>query len=542
MTAADLAESTSERVFPRRFEQFVLVTQLGEGGMGRVYVALTPKAELCVIKRFGNPRARLPDNLLDENKERFKREAEITKALSHPNIARTYHSVHRGLDSYLVQEFVQGCTLDYLTDSANSAGQHIAIPLAAFVVAQIADALAYVHAFRGMGLVHRDLTATNVMFSLDGHVKVIDFGIAKATLVGGAQLTAPHIVVGKELWTAPEVAHGTKPDRRTDLYALGLLAWYLLSGRDPSEQLDTPYNPTRVLPPPSTFHPEVPPELDAVVLKAVQPHPDRRFQTAEDFRQAISPFIPPAFTGPAELAKLVRRHQLTNEDEFFTALVDHARPLLKPETAPSSAKPPITRKANHRALTFGIAMVVLLFGASYLFYPATSESLPPPPISPQVPPPTFPPSESTPLVPISPSPSPQPPQVKPPLPATTPESTKAEGVATPDRPRKASSRTKSQTVTPLPPTSTSAPSDPRELLNAALAAAVSGDSAKALRLARASVELSPSVEAHVLIGNLLFRSDPDAAEASFEAALRLSPSTPQAIRALEKLRRRRQQD
>src|ERR1039457_3597722 len=83
MTADPLSDS-NESVFPRRFGSYVLFTHLGEGGMGRVYAALTPKGQLCVVKRFGNPRAPLPAHLLEQNKARFLREAEITKALQHP--------------------------------------------------------------------------------------------------------------------------------------------------------------------------------------------------------------------------------------------------------------------------------------------------------------------------------------------------------------------------------------------------------------------------------------------------------------------------
>ena len=129
----------------------------------------------------------------------------------------------------------------------------------------------------------------------------------------------------KPLWTAPEVAEGRKPDRRADLYALGLLFWYLLSGRNPEGDLDSP-SPS--LPPPSTFNPEVSASLDESVMKAVHPNPDRRFQTAQEFQEILAPLMPEGYQGSKELARLVVGYQLVRENDYFAALVAGARPLL----------------------------------------------------------------------------------------------------------------------------------------------------------------------------------------------------------------------
>ena len=237
-------------------------------------------------------------------------------------------------------------TLDYFMGalSGGSPEQHLPIALATHIAIQIADALAYLHEFKGLGLIHRDLTATNVMLSQKGEVKVIDFGIAKATIADDG-LTQPNLVVGKPLWTAPEVRQGKKPDRRTDLYALGLLYWYLLSGEDPTDHLDE--TPTAQLPPPSTFRAEIPGALDGLVVQAVHAHPDRRFQTAQEFHLAIARFLPKGYPGVSELATIVRRYQLTSEDEFFAELVNRARPLLG-QTRPPPANQAIPKPPGHQ--------------------------------------------------------------------------------------------------------------------------------------------------------------------------------------------------
>jgi serine/threonine protein kinase len=527
MTSDQLLEASSnDAIFPRRFDQYVLVTRLGQGGMGRVYLALTSTADLCVIKRFGNPEADIPARFLKENQARFRREADLTKTLAHPCIARTWCSVHQGNDSYLVQEFVDGATLEYLLSSAAAAGRRVPIALAAYVVCQIADALMYVHDFRGLGLIHRDLTATNVMISKTGAVKIIDFGIAKATLTD-EQLTQPHIVVGKLLWTAPEVVHGEKPDRRTDLFALGLLFWFLLSGENPADHRENPDTP---LPPPSTFNPDVPSDLDAIVLKAIHAHPNRRFQTAADFRLAVARFFPSGYQGSEELASLIKQYRLTSHDQFFTELVDRARPLLKTGG---------TRKHNGIRVAAVLALVLLAGGAflaiRQIDHPAASQPEPQPlqlPIpDPSPPPRTPPPAAALPQPPI-----PATPPSAAQLPATTaslsqPPSSRPSASFRSARPPKAKSHTTSE---PQPQRDAQ---DPEALLNSAMHAITTGEGSKALHLARASVDIRPSADAYILIGRLLSSSDPPAARAALESALRLDPGNQQATRLLKILNR-----
>jgi hypothetical protein len=510
--------SSGETTFPRRFGPYVLVNYLGEGGMGRVFLALRNAKggdQLCVIKRLGNPRARFTPEQILENQERFRREAEISIALAHPSIARTFSSVHEGSQSYLVQEFVKGMTLQYLTSCLTTGKEHYSIPLAAHIVSQIAGALAYVHDFRSLGLVHRDLTPTNVMFAESGEVKVIDFGIAKATLIDDS-LTQPHIVVGKPLWTAPEVVTGDKPDRRADLYALGLLFWHLLTGHDPTGHLAQVIAP---LPPPSEFNPEVSARLDEIVTKAVHADPNRRFQTAAEFLGVVTPLIPEGHQGSKELAHQLFRYHSAVGDEGFAYDVARARPLLEQVETPRSR-----RKIVLLSLLSTVAVVAVGFPLVHrLQSHDTAQSAPaqiPAPIV--VPPPT--------AAPVPP-PGPLPQRPLAPLPTTVPPQPAAPPVRPPVTPRaKAAQESKPQPATPQ---------SADDLLASALDSFDHSDITKALSLARLAAEGGAGDRAFVLIGGCLYvKKDYAGAKEALEHALRLSPDNAEAKQGLEKIRRK----
>jgi serine/threonine-protein kinase len=529
--------------FPCLFGPYVIVNYLGEGGMGRVYLALTRDRHgehLFVVKRFGNPRARFTPPQILENQARFQHEADITKALSHPCIARTFTSVHQGQASYLVQEFIHGLTLDYLISLMNP--QRMPVPLAAHIIAQIAGALHYVHEFHGMGLIHRDLTAENVMFSRTGEVKVIDFGIAKATLLDET-LTKPNIVVGKPLWTAPEVAGGAKPDRRADLYALGMLFWHLLCGENPEGHLDIE-KPS--LPSPSTLNSEVSAHIDAIVAKALHSNPKHRFQTAQELLDVVSPLIPEGYQGPKELARLVVGYDVVREMEYFNARVAEARPLL--EQACPTPKPFSRRKVFLIAIISAIAALALgflLFPGSHVhsvaaITPGRPAPTPNPPPMPLQAPPSYLPETSVfkPEASLPPQ-QPSPPQTAEPLPHQVPPSpSPSSPPPISHRSQKHPSQPQRLTATSSQPIATPPLPSPEELLTEAMDNFQRTDLPRTLSLARASAHMSPSPDAYILIARALFESDPAGAQAALETALRLSPGNRQAVRLLEQLKQR----
>jgi serine/threonine protein kinase len=510
--------SSTEGHLPRRLGPYVLLSYLDEGGMGRVYLALarTPGGEqLCVLKRLGNPRSRFSPEQIRENQERFRREAEITMALSHPCIARTFGTVQEGADAYLVQEFVDGMTMDYLTSSLTTGGERFPLPLAAHIATEIARALAYVHDFRGVGLVHRDLTPANVMLAQTGEVKVIDFGIAKATLADDS-LTRPHVLVGKPFWTAPEVVAGQSVDRRADLYALGLLLWYLLSGNDPEECLDSA---SAQLPAPSSFNPQVSAELDRIVAKALHPNPSRRFQSAGEFLDALKPAIPAGYDGPRALARQVFRYESALKKDGIAKDIARARPLLGPSVA---AKP----RRGRRALALLIVLPAIA-GGIYLWSRFKQD----PPGSG---------GGSLPTSPQPPAPPPLPPPPPPPAPPTA--SSPAPLLGSPSAPLlppapRASSRKPPRESSPSSGTAAQPAAD--ELLAAARESFEMESFSEALRLARAAAKQGAGAKAHILIGTCLsIAKDHQGARAAFEQALRLSPGNAEAKRLLDELLRK----
>jgi serine/threonine-protein kinase len=522
--------SATEAPFPRYFGPHVLINRLGEGGMGRVYLALERTKQgtrLCVIKKFGNPHAFLvtfTPAQIEENKERFRREAEISMALSHPSIARTFSSVQDGARSYLVQEFVRGMTLEFVMSRANMPGDHFTVPLAAYIVAQLAGALDYVHSFRGVGLIHRDLSGSNVMFTNDGEVKIIDFGIAKTTLLDDG-LTRPNVVVGKQLWTAPEVVAGANPDHRTDLYALGLLFWYLLTSKDPTSRLAS----SGELPPPSSVVAECPTEVDAIVRKAADPRPDRRYQSAGELLAAVTPLIPAGYRGKDALAEQMVRYRSPFSEKCLDEFIAEARVFMESTTP----KAPWIARHKRLALALGALAVLVALGVSLSLHHVRpgQERIP-------VAPPPPPRSVEQPSAAIQPAPTAKA--------AKAPAA--AQGATT--RPSASAAPTVQKTASaPANPAHETAPrlsvreQSADELLASAQDAFDRSNVSRALSLARLAAERGAGAEAFVLIGGcLVVKKDYAGTQEALEHALRLSPDNAEAKRGLEKLRRRAVED
>jgi hypothetical protein len=262
------------------FGEYQLLEPLGRGGMASVW-----KAE-----RNGEPRAlkRPLYAFLEEPEflERFVREAEIGRTLHHPNVIRILeHGKVEGVP-FLAMELLPGETLQARIE------RHDALPAreAAQVVVQIAEALDYAHS---KGVVHRDLKPSNVMLLADGDVKVMDFGIARARRFEG--LTVTGAFLGSPDYIAPEAIEGGETDARSDLYSLGVTFYEALTGRRPFTA-DTPFAVLRkhlseVPARPATLRPDVPPELERMVLKLLQKAPADRFASAEDLVRELRDFL-----------------------------------------------------------------------------------------------------------------------------------------------------------------------------------------------------------------------------------------------------------
>ncbi len=222
---------------------------------------------------------------------RFRREAQASAGLNHPNIVAVYDTGEETDPNssvqvpYIVMELVEGHTLRELLRT----GRQI-MPAKALEFAQgVLDALGYSHK---AGIVHRDIKPANVMLTTGGTVKVMDFGIARAVADTSATMTQTAAVIGTAQYLSPEQARGETVDSRSDIYSAGCLLYELLVGRPPF-QGDSPvsvaYQHVREQPvPPSHLDPEISPAMDAITLKALAKDPADRYQTAAAMRADIS--------------------------------------------------------------------------------------------------------------------------------------------------------------------------------------------------------------------------------------------------------------
>lgn len=569
--------SADRNKFPRRFGPYVIVSFLGEGGMGNVYLALmgTQGAEkLCVLKQMGSTWSALSPGQIPDMDQRFRREAEIAMALSHPCIAKTFHAASDEEGPFLVQEFVDGTTLEALVHSANSAEEAIPVPVASHIVRQIAGALAYLHDFQGRGLVHRDVTPDNIMLSFQGEVKLIDFGVAKSTALDDS--STQRGCVGKADWIAPELFRGQKLDRRADLFSLGMVYWYLLSGKHPGSTLANPTGTNGRFAPPSAFNPEVPDQLNQVVAKAISPDPSLRFQKAKEFAEAVARFVPSDLRPEQQLAQFLARHTASRElkEKGLALRLAEARPLLgrssppavpivlpmnTPNVAPPAAPaavsskveaPPTLRRRTSRwtVVAIFVATVGLVAGVGAVLW----RHEPPGPTAPpsgSAQPPTLPPSPAA--RPTS-RPFPEtPPRTVPPVSQptnATSEEAAPRPVATRPAPTVAKPPSSGTVTSTIPePKPKAAPLKRRqqtsdtqtadELIELAGDSFERSDLSTAWDLAGKALLKGGGARAYILIGRIAARrKDFSAAQAAFESALRLSPGNPQATRLLDKIR------
>ena len=218
----------------------------------------------------------------DGFRTRFRREAVSAAKLAHPHIVTTYDTGRDADVAYIVMELVDGTTLARLLKS------HGPLPVAKAVdiAAQVADALACAHAH---GVVHRDVKPANILLREDGHVKVADFGIAKAG--AGNDLTRTGVVMGTAKYLSPEQVSGSPADASSDIYALGIVLYEMLCGAPPfvgDTELSTAV--ARLTAAPGSLRDrrqDIPRSLEAVVLRSLARDPAARFQTAEEMRAGL---------------------------------------------------------------------------------------------------------------------------------------------------------------------------------------------------------------------------------------------------------------
>ncbi|HVK70307.1 MAG TPA: serine/threonine-protein kinase, partial [Polyangium sp.] len=293
---------------------YELAEQLGSGGMAEVFLArrrgLYAIEHTVVVKRLRDEFRAAPAVV-----KMFAWEAWISARLCHPNIVRFYDFVsHRGRD-HLVLEHVRGHDLATLGRALQATGRSFPFGAVIEVGAAAARALAHAHALQDddgvpIGLVHRDVSPQNILVSVDGEIKLIDFGVAKTTSAHVPRDTAPGLVKGKMGYIAPEHLRGQPLDARGDVYALGVVLFEMLTGR-PLFRRGADVEMIRQaldaeIPPLASLRWDCPPALEAVVQRALAQDPRDRFESAAAMEQALRAAGSALSVegGPAALAEL----------------------------------------------------------------------------------------------------------------------------------------------------------------------------------------------------------------------------------------------
>ena len=273
-----------ERGARRRLGDFELVRKIGQGGMGEVWLANQVSLDRNVAVKV------LPRTLASQENfiERFQREAKAAASLVHPNVIQIYaYGIDEGTP-YFAMEYVEGEDLQQRMRSV----QQLDVREIVEVMLGVGAALRAAHE---KGLIHRDIKPSNVMIDRNGVVKVMDFGLAKATSGGSKSLTHAGLIMGTPNYLSPEQGRGDPLDGRSDLYSLGVVMYELLTGTLPF-RADTPaglifkhvYEPP---PSPQEIRPDVPPFLVEVTLKLLEKDPDDRYKDAAEFMADLGEFL-----------------------------------------------------------------------------------------------------------------------------------------------------------------------------------------------------------------------------------------------------------
>jgi serine/threonine protein kinase len=282
----------------KKVGSYVLEEPVGRGGMGVVYRGRHEKLPRMVAVKSISPKG---THDLRRLRHRFEREAFVQAQLDHPGIVKIYDYIVSEQSYFIVMEYVEGRSLAQLIKE-NPGGIEEARALDMFE--QILSAVSYAHTFTyrdeagatHRGIVHRDLKPPNIMVTDGDRVKVTDFGIVK--LVGAEATDTSKIAYGSPRYVSPEQAAGEPLDQRSDIYSLGVILYEMLTGRPPfgpRGEGKEKWTPTEILrahreqqpAPPTRLNPSVTPAVEAVVLRALEKKPERRFATAEDFLRAL---------------------------------------------------------------------------------------------------------------------------------------------------------------------------------------------------------------------------------------------------------------
>jgi serine/threonine-protein kinase len=322
----------------RQVGKYRLLEPIASGGMAEVFRAEVPGAA-GFVKEVALKLIRGDHGASSEFVQMFIQEARLASRLAHANVVQVFDFDQVDGRYYIVMEFVHGHTLRRVVDRCREAGLRFGLARSVNVGAEVAKALAYAHRPQqeggAAGIVHRDVSPQNVLVSFEGEVKLTDFGIARA--LGASGLTDPGTVKGKLAYMAPEQARGERVDARADVFSLGVVLWELCAGRRLFSRDSDAATLAAVLgqepiSPPSGWNEQVPPELDAAILGALERDTARRTRSAQDLATALG----------GVLLRLAR----SPEDYDLRVLMRRLWPDAPGRPAPPTGEPTAVRPAR----------------------------------------------------------------------------------------------------------------------------------------------------------------------------------------------------
>ncbi|HWQ11186.1 MAG TPA: protein kinase [Roseiflexaceae bacterium] len=338
----------------RKLDKYELEELLGQGGMAAVYRSHHPQLDLPVAIKV------LP-HVLGQNTTllaRFQREARTIAALNHPGIVRIFDIDEADDVVYMVMELLPGGTLEQRIRAGG-----LDRTWSADIIVQVAGALDYAHRH---GVIHRDIKPSNILLNAEGRPILADFGIARLVrdaveAPGGGDpgrdptLTSVGMVLGTPAYMAPEQLAGQPVDARSDIYALGVVLYQLLTGRAPftgDTMTVVSGHLTREPPPLREYVPDIPPLLEAVVLQTLAKNPEHRFKSAGVFATALRNAAEELEPGVVQVSSAARRSPPP------AAFVAPAQPAIPaPTTLPAQLR---ARPGTGRAILIGVAVLLIL--------------------------------------------------------------------------------------------------------------------------------------------------------------------------------------
>lgn len=352
--------------------KYKIEERLGRGGMAEVYKGYQENLDRFVAIKVMHTFLLAEEDFL----QRFKREAKAMAALSHPNIVRVFDfDVYTKESYYLVMEYIDGGTLKERLEHLVENNEQLPLKDSVKMITDVADALAYAHR---RGMVHRDIKPANIMLRKEtGQAVLTDFGIVKMVGNQSMAFTATGALIGTPAYMSPEQALGKPGDERVDIYSLGVLLFQMVTNQLPFAA-DTPLavvmkhvnDPT---PSPGTFNPDVPQDLQEVIMKAMAKDPDDRYQSAAEMAAALRAvnFAGPKATAAAAapvVGAAAAAGEMTRAGQTAVTPEQPATVVQPPAEATAVAPPADTpsRKLPIAAIA-GIIILLLLITGGVLY-------------------------------------------------------------------------------------------------------------------------------------------------------------------------------